>query len=136
MEITQLVMHFLLDIQIQSPDTFPHPAGVHYGLDNQGATCYLNSILQVLYITTEIHARFETTSLFCCRKCASLHIYICCIYTHTYALCKENINNHSFWRLDESQNTDRELKKIFETLEKEKGQTENLTQCLQIENGR
>lgn len=66
---------------------------VHYGLDNQGATCYLNSILQVLYMTTEIHDR-----------------------------------------LDESQNTDRELKKIFETLEKEKGQTENLTQCLQIEN--
>ncbi|XP_075884443.1 uncharacterized protein LOC142889528 isoform X2 [Nelusetta ayraudi] len=66
---------------------------VHYGLDNQGATCYLNSILQVLYMTTEIHNR-----------------------------------------LDESQNTDRELKKIFETLEKEKGQTENLTQCLQIEN--
>lgn len=86
-------MHFLLDrsnlIQIQSLDTFSHPAVVHYGLDNQGATCYLNSILQVLYMTTEIHDRFETTLLFCCRKSASLHIYIYiyAVYIHTHMHC-------------------------------------------------
>ncbi|XP_056299098.1 uncharacterized protein si:ch211-212k18.13 [Pseudoliparis swirei] len=31
----------------------------HYGLYNQGATCYLNSVLQVLSMTTEIHDRLE-----------------------------------------------------------------------------
>ncbi|KAM6894911.1 ubl carboxyl-terminal hydrolase 18-like isoform 3-T3 [Lycodopsis pacificus] len=33
----------------------------HYGLHNQGATCYLNSVLQVLSMTTEIHNRLNTT---------------------------------------------------------------------------
>uniref|UniRef100_A0A671UX86 Ubiquitin carboxyl-terminal hydrolase n=1 Tax=Sparus aurata TaxID=8175 RepID=A0A671UX86_SPAAU len=31
----------------------------HYGLYNQGATCYLNSVLQVLFMTTEIHDRLN-----------------------------------------------------------------------------
>ncbi|XP_077961755.1 ubiquitin carboxyl-terminal hydrolase 50 isoform X2 [Gasterosteus aculeatus] len=35
---------------------------VHYGLYNQGATCYLNSVLQVLSMTTEIHDRLESGS--------------------------------------------------------------------------
>ncbi|XP_073331734.1 uncharacterized protein [Pagrus major] len=31
----------------------------HHGLYNQGATCYLNSVLQVLFMTTEIHDRLD-----------------------------------------------------------------------------
>ncbi|XP_075948756.1 uncharacterized protein LOC142950945 isoform X2 [Anarhichas minor] len=34
----------------------------HYGLYNQGATCYLNSVLQVLSMTTEIHDRLDPTT--------------------------------------------------------------------------
>ncbi|XP_027143692.1 ubiquitin carboxyl-terminal hydrolase 47-like [Larimichthys crocea] len=33
-----------------------------YGLYNQGATCYLNSVLQVLFMTTEIHNRLDPKS--------------------------------------------------------------------------
>ncbi|TNN71967.1 putative ubiquitin carboxyl-terminal hydrolase 50 [Liparis tanakae] len=36
-----------------------HKVTPHYGLHNQGATCYLNSVLQVLSMTTEIHDRLE-----------------------------------------------------------------------------
>ncbi|XP_076581254.1 uncharacterized protein LOC143317158 [Chaetodon auriga] len=32
----------------------------HYGLYNQGATCYLNSVLQVLSMTTEMHDRLDS----------------------------------------------------------------------------
>ena len=39
----------------------PQQQKPHHGLINQGATCYLNSVLQVLFMTTEIHHRFETT---------------------------------------------------------------------------
>ncbi|XP_054457993.1 uncharacterized protein LOC129093896 isoform X2 [Anoplopoma fimbria] len=35
---------------------------LHYGLRNQGATCYLNSVLQVLSMTTEIHDRLDPTT--------------------------------------------------------------------------
>lgn len=35
------------------------PQRLHYGLYNQGATCYLNSVLQVLFMTTEIHDRLN-----------------------------------------------------------------------------
>ncbi|XP_030287785.1 uncharacterized protein LOC115590542 [Sparus aurata] len=35
------------------------PQRRHHGLDNQGATCYLNSVLQVLFMTTEIHDRLD-----------------------------------------------------------------------------
>uniref|UniRef100_A0A671UZ84 USP domain-containing protein n=1 Tax=Sparus aurata TaxID=8175 RepID=A0A671UZ84_SPAAU len=35
------------------------PQRCHHGLYNQGATCYLNSVLQVLFMTTEIHDRLN-----------------------------------------------------------------------------
>ncbi|XP_036943954.1 ubiquitin carboxyl-terminal hydrolase 17-like protein A isoform X2 [Acanthopagrus latus] len=35
------------------------PQTRHHGLSNQGATCYLNSVLQVLSMTTEIHHRLD-----------------------------------------------------------------------------
>ncbi|KAM8747849.1 uncharacterized protein AB9X84_015732 isoform 2-T2 [Acanthopagrus schlegelii] len=35
------------------------PQRRHHGLINQGATCYLNSVLQVLFMTTEIHHRLD-----------------------------------------------------------------------------
>ncbi|XP_029310883.1 ubiquitin carboxyl-terminal hydrolase 21-like isoform X2 [Cottoperca gobio] len=36
--------------------------GHPHGLYNQGATCYLNSVLQVLFMTTEIHGRLDAES--------------------------------------------------------------------------
>ncbi|XP_030287836.1 ubiquitin carboxyl-terminal hydrolase 7-like [Sparus aurata] len=42
----------------QSDDVTP-PQRCHHGLYNQGATCYLNSVLQVLFMTTEIHDRLN-----------------------------------------------------------------------------
>ncbi len=44
------------------------PQRRHYGLYNQGATCYLNSVLQVLFKTTEIHDRFETAAFICSKQ--------------------------------------------------------------------
>ncbi|KAM8747846.1 uncharacterized protein AB9X84_015730 isoform 1-T1 [Acanthopagrus schlegelii] len=35
------------------------PQRRHHGLINQGATCYLNSVLQLLFMTTEIHHRLD-----------------------------------------------------------------------------
>nr|XP_046237245.1 uncharacterized protein LOC124054856 [Scatophagus argus]XP_046237246.1 uncharacterized protein LOC124054856 [Scatophagus argus] len=42
--------------------TQTQPPGLHFGLRNQGATCYLNSVLQVLSMTTEIHDRLDPES--------------------------------------------------------------------------
>lgn len=41
------------------PSGFPS-AGVSHGLYNQGSTCYLSSILQLLYMTPEFHDRCES----------------------------------------------------------------------------
>ena len=38
------------------------PQRLHYGLYNQGNTCYLNSVLQVLFMTKDFHNRFETAA--------------------------------------------------------------------------
>ncbi|XP_030287787.1 uncharacterized protein LOC115590543 isoform X2 [Sparus aurata] len=47
--------------EIQSK-TVVQPDRSHYGLYNQGATCYLNSVLQVLFMTTEFHNRLDPRS--------------------------------------------------------------------------
>ncbi|XP_030287794.1 myosin-2 heavy chain-like isoform X2 [Sparus aurata] len=39
--------------------TKPQREAHYHGLINQGATCYLNSVLQVLFMTTEIHDRLD-----------------------------------------------------------------------------
>nr|XP_033465066.1 ubiquitin carboxyl-terminal hydrolase 47-like [Epinephelus lanceolatus] len=43
-------------LKVIRPQRLPH------GLYNQGATCYLNSVLQVLFMTTEIHDRLDPKS--------------------------------------------------------------------------
>ncbi|XP_036969016.1 ubiquitin carboxyl-terminal hydrolase 47-like [Acanthopagrus latus] len=43
--------------QLGQSDYVTPPQRRHHGLINQGATCYLNSVLQVLFMTTEIHHR-------------------------------------------------------------------------------
>ncbi|KAM8746573.1 uncharacterized protein AB9X84_014787 isoform 1-T2 [Acanthopagrus schlegelii] len=40
------------------------PQRLHYGLYNQGATCYLNSVLQVLFMTKDFHNRLDPKSKF------------------------------------------------------------------------
>lgn len=39
--------------------TYVNQESVKYGLYNQGATCYLNSVLQVLYMTEDFRAAVE-----------------------------------------------------------------------------
>uniref|UniRef100_A0A671UXX1 USP domain-containing protein n=2 Tax=Sparus aurata TaxID=8175 RepID=A0A671UXX1_SPAAU len=39
-----------------------HPQRLHYGLYNQGNTCHLNSVLQVLFVTTDFHDRLDQKS--------------------------------------------------------------------------
>ncbi|KAM8747847.1 uncharacterized protein AB9X84_015731 isoform 1-T1 [Acanthopagrus schlegelii] len=43
--------------------TVDHPDRLHHGLINQGATCYLNSVLQVLSMTTEFHNRLDPRTI-------------------------------------------------------------------------
>ncbi|KAM8747845.1 uncharacterized protein AB9X84_015729 [Acanthopagrus schlegelii] len=45
--------------QMGHSDVVTPPQRRHHGLINQGATCYLNSVLQVLFMTTEIHHRLD-----------------------------------------------------------------------------
>ncbi|XP_034413654.1 ubiquitin carboxyl-terminal hydrolase 47-like [Cyclopterus lumpus] len=50
------------DQKSKKPKVTPTQTLPYYGLHNQGATCYLNCVLQVLSMTTEIHDRLEPRS--------------------------------------------------------------------------
>lgn len=45
------------------PSGSPSP-GVSHGLYNQGATCYLSSVLQLLHMTPEFHDRSDSVACF------------------------------------------------------------------------
>ncbi|CAJ1086152.1 ubiquitin carboxyl-terminal hydrolase 47 [Xyrichtys novacula] len=47
------------DVTVAKKKQKGNPPMAHHGLENQGATCYLNSVLQVLFMTTEIHDRLD-----------------------------------------------------------------------------
>ncbi|XP_044197015.1 ubiquitin carboxyl-terminal hydrolase 47-like isoform X2 [Thunnus albacares] len=77
-----------------------------HGLYNQGATCYLNSVLQVLFMTTEIHDRLVQTP----------------------KSTDEELGN--IFQIPES--TDEALGNIFQQLKETTCGTENITKSLEI----
>ena len=68
------------------------PDRPHHGRINQGATCYLNSVLQVLSITTEFHNRFETAA-FIFTKEYNVTTILCTILTGNNILI-QRVNSH------------------------------------------
>ncbi|XP_060769442.1 uncharacterized protein LOC132873589 isoform X6 [Neoarius graeffei] len=82
-------------------------AGLRYnGLKNQGATCYLNSVLQCLYMTEDFRREVE------------------------------NFRRDPLNPDEESADLMQELQKLFKSLKEGAGTTEGITRCLRISNVR
>ncbi|XP_068164461.1 ubiquitin carboxyl-terminal hydrolase 12-like isoform X2 [Antennarius striatus] len=67
-------MNYLVKDGNKSPKT-AHSPGENHGLFNQGATCYLNSVLQVLFMTEGFHAAVKKhTSEYPDTECVDRHL--------------------------------------------------------------
>ncbi|XP_054457990.1 uncharacterized protein LOC129093895 isoform X2 [Anoplopoma fimbria] len=98
----------------KSQQTVTQTQGPHYGLHNQGATCYLNSVLQVLSMTTEIHDRLDPKAGITDQELKNLFEKLkettCKTENITKSLAIENVNN----RLDAAKCLEMILQKVFQ----------------------